>query len=72
MLHNSLQRPHQLTKTLFYITKLNVANVHIARGLAVTANQDLIIVDREGSIIVLTGDETVSVIGDETVSGIRR
>ena len=57
---------HQLTKTGSYVKKLNVANVHKVRGLAVTANQNLIIVDGVEPIRVLTGDETVSVIGDET------
>ena len=57
---------HQLTKSGSYVKKLDVANVQKARGLAVTAAQDLIIVDRAGSIRILAGDETVSVIGDET------
>ena len=57
---------HQLTKSGSYVKKLDVANVQIARGLAVTVAQDLIIVDRAGSIRIFAGDETVSVIGDET------
>ena len=55
---------HQFTKSGSCVKKLDVVNVQIARGLAVTVNQDLIIVDTEGQIRVLTGDETVSVIGD--------
>ena len=55
---------HQLTKSGSHVKKLDVANVQIARGLAVTAAQDLIIVDRAGSIRILAGDETISVIGD--------
>ena len=55
---------HQLTKSGSYVKKLAVVNVQRARGLAVTAAQDLVIVDGAGPIRVLTGDETVSVIGD--------
>ena len=55
---------HQLTKSGSYVKKLDMANVQEARGLAVTAAQDLIIVDRTGSMRILAGDGTVSVIGD--------
>ena len=55
---------HQLTKSGSYVKKLEVVNIQKARGLAVTAKQDVIIVDREGPIRVFTGDEAVSVLGD--------
>ena len=55
---------HQLTKSGSYVKKLDVASVQEARGLAVTAAQDIIIVDRAGSIRIVAGDGTVSVIGD--------
>ena len=41
---------HQLTKSGYYVKKMNVFNLQIARGLAVIATEDLIIVDREGRI----------------------
>ena len=59
---------YQLTKSGSYAKKVDVANIQGSRGLAVTANKDLIIVDTEGPIRVMTGDETISVIGDEIVS----
>ena len=49
---------HQLTKSGSYFKKLGVVNIQEARGLAVTAAQDLVIVDGEGPIRVLKGDET--------------
>ena len=53
---------YQLAKSGTYVKTL--VNIQKARGLAVTPAQDLIIVDRDGPIRVLTGDNTVSVIGD--------
>ena len=56
---------HQLTKSGSYVKNLDVYNVQEARGLAVTAAQDVIIVDSAGSIRTLAGYETISVIGDD-------
>ena len=55
---------HQFTKGGSYVKKLDVVGVHIAAGLAVTANQDILVVDGEGAICVLAEDETVSGIGE--------
>ena len=55
---------HQFTKGGSYVKKLDVVGVQRAAGLAVTANQDILVVDGAGAISVVTGDETVAVIGE--------
>ena len=51
---------HQFTKSGSYIRQMDVDNVRDAAGLTVTADNDLVIADYEGSMRVVRGEQTVS------------
>ena len=53
---------HQFTKSGSYTRKMDVDNVRNAKGLTVTAANDLVVADYEGPIRVVRGEQTVSVI----------
>ena len=55
---------HQFTKSGSYIGKMDVDNVRYTTGLTVTAANDLVIVDYEGPMRVVRGEQTVSVMGE--------
>ena len=55
---------HQFTKSGSYIRQMDVDNVRDARGLTVTAANDLVITDDKGPLRVVRGEQTVSVIGE--------
>ena len=56
---------HQFTKSGSYMRKMDVDNVHNAKGLTVTAANDLVIADYDGLMRVVRGEQTVSVIGEQ-------
>ena len=55
---------YQFTKSGSYIRQMDVVNVRVASGLTVTADNDLVIVDRQGLVRVVRGEQTISVIGE--------
>ena len=55
---------HQFTKSGSYIRQMDVDNIRDARGLTVTADNDLVITDDDGPMRVVRGEQTVSVIGE--------
>ena len=54
---------HQFTKSGSYMRQMD-DNIPNAKGLTVTAANDLVIVDYEGPMRVVRGEQTVSVIGE--------
>ena len=54
---------HQFTKSGSYMRQMD-DNIRNAKGLTVTAANDLVIVDHDGPIRVVRGEQTVSVIGE--------
>ena len=55
---------HQFTKSGSYMRKMEVDNVRNARGLTVTAANDLVIAGHDGPMRVVRGEQTVSAIGE--------
>ena len=55
---------HQFTKSGSYIGKMDVVDVLHAKGLTVTAANDLVIADQQGPMRVVRGEQTVSDMGE--------
>ena len=56
---------YQFTKSGSYIRNMDVDNVRYFTGLTVTSANDLVIIDLQGPMRVMRGEQTVSVIGEQ-------